>query len=372
MQFWGEHKDALERIAAEYQVAPEYIVAILGVETKYGRITGRYRVLDALATLAFDYPPRHAYFTKELEQFLLLAKENKLDPLTLTGSYAGAMGAPQFMPSSYRHYAVDANGDSQRDLWGDWDDVIASVANYLHQAGWRPGAPVLAEATVAADTSFEVDARNLELKETVDALAARGIKTELDVPAETPALLLDAERQDGPAYRVGFHNFYVITRYNTSPRYAMAVHDLAAGGRAGPGRPRCPRLPRPDRRAAPRRERRAHRLGCVLRAAAGRLLARRPSRRQLPGAGARCTARPAGAPAGRRGHRPTPTPSRTRCPGPSRAARTAIRPSTMSSASATSCCPRRRATWSAASPPGTGRPSTAATPPAASSTTCTA
>ena len=147
MQFWGEHKDSLERIAAEYQVPPEYIVAILGVETKYGRITGRYRVLDALATLAFDYPPRHAYFTKELEQFLILAKENKLDPLTLTGSYAGAMGAPQFMPSSYRHYAVDANNDSQRDLWGDWDDVIASVANYLHQSGWRLGAPVLAEAS---------------------------------------------------------------------------------------------------------------------------------------------------------------------------------------------------------------------------------
>lgn len=226
-QFWGEHKEALERIAAEYQVAPEYIVAILGVETKYGRLTGRYRVLDALATLAFNYPPRHAYFTKELEQFLILAKENKLDPLTLTGSYAGAMGAPQFMPSSYRHYAVDANSDSQRDLWGDWDDVIASVANYLHQSGWRLGAPVLAEATVAADTSFEVEARSLEPKETVGSLAARGIKTELDVPAETPAALLDAERQDGPGYRVGFHNFFVITRYNTSPRYAMAVHDLA-------------------------------------------------------------------------------------------------------------------------------------------------
>jgi membrane-bound lytic murein transglycosylase B len=227
VQFWGEHREALERIAAEYQVAPEYIVAILGVETKYGRITGRYRVLDALATLAFNYPPRHAYFTKELEQFLILAKENKLDPLTLTGSYAGAMGAPQFMPSSYRHYAIDANGDQQRDLWGDWDDVIASVANYLHQAGWRPGAPVLAEATVAAGTSFEVEPRNLEPRETVASLAARGIKTELDVPEETPALLIDAERQDGPAYRVGFHNFYVITRYNTSPRYAMAVHDLA-------------------------------------------------------------------------------------------------------------------------------------------------
>jgi membrane-bound lytic murein transglycosylase B len=227
VQFWGEHRDSLERIAAEYQVPPEYIVAILGVETKYGRITGKYRVLDALATLAFNYPPRHVYFTKELEQFLILAGENKLDPLTLTGSYAGAMGAPQFMPSSYRHFAVDANNDSQRDLWGDWDDVIASVANYLHQAGWRLGAPVLAEASIAPGASIEVEPRNLELKETVASLGARGIKTELDVPPDTPALLIDAEQEDGPAYRVGFHNFYVITRYNTSPRYAMAVYELA-------------------------------------------------------------------------------------------------------------------------------------------------
>ena len=229
------------------------------------------------------------YFTKELEQFLILAKENKLDPLTLTGSYAGAMGAPQFMPSSYRHYAIDANNDSQRDLWDDWDDVIASVANYLHQSGWRLGAPVLAEATVAADTSFEIESRNLEPKETVGALAARGIKTDLDVPAETPALLLDAERQDGPAYRVGFHNFYVITRYNTSPRYAMAVHDLAQAVAQGVhGRATAAT-------AASRRAhavtRRAHRSGGVLRAGAGRLLARRTSPRQRTGAGAQCTGR---------------------------------------------------------------------------------
>ena len=106
VEFWGEHKDSLERLSAQYKVSPEYVVAILGVETMYGRNTGHYRVIDSLATLAFDYPPRHVYFTKELEQFLILARDNKLDPLVLTGSYAGAMGAPQFMPSSYRHYAV--------------------------------------------------------------------------------------------------------------------------------------------------------------------------------------------------------------------------------------------------------------------------
>lgn len=227
VQFWGEHRESLERIAAQYQVPPEYIVAILGVETKYGRVLGKFRVLDSLSTLAFDYPPRQAFFRSELEQFLILAKENKLDPLTLVGSYAGAIGAPQFMPSSYRRYAVDADGDSRRDLWGDWDDVIASVANYLREKGWTPGAPVLTEATLEPDPSFQIDPHNLELNETVSSLASRGVRLDLDLPADTPVVLISAEQRDGPAYRVGFHNFYVISRYNASARYVMAVHDLA-------------------------------------------------------------------------------------------------------------------------------------------------
>ena len=227
VQFWNEHREALERIAASYQVPPEYIVAILGVETKYGRILGKYRVLDALSTLAFDYPPRKAFFKSELAQFLALAKENKLDPLTLVGSYAGAMGAPQFMPSSYRRYAVDANTDAQRDLWSDWDDIIASVANYLREKGWEPAGPVLAEAALDPDPSFQIEPRNLELNETVASLNARGVKVNLDVSPETPVVLISAEQKDGPAYRVGFHNFYVISRYNASARYVMAVDDLA-------------------------------------------------------------------------------------------------------------------------------------------------
>jgi membrane-bound lytic murein transglycosylase B len=226
-QFWTDHRESLARIAATYQVPPEYVVAILGVETRYGRVTGHYRVLDALATLAFDYPPRQRYFTAELAQFLVLAKENGLDPLALTGSYAGAMGAPQFMPSAYRRYAVDASNDQRRDLWADWDDILASVANYLHENGWQPGGPVLAETRIDPGATFQLESHGLEPNETVDALEARGVKVELDVPAETPALLLLAEQPDGPAYRVGFHNFYVLTRYNTSARYAMAVHDLA-------------------------------------------------------------------------------------------------------------------------------------------------
>jgi membrane-bound lytic murein transglycosylase B len=202
-------------------------VAILGVETRYGRQTGRYRVLDALATLAFDYPPRHSYFREELKQFLLLAKENQLDPLTATGSYAGAMGAPQFMPSSYRRYAVDANSDRRRDLWGDWDDILASVANYLRAYGWTAGGPVLAETRLEPDPSFQIEPHNLELDQTVESLGAHGVKVEMSVPADTPVVLISAEQRDGPAYRVGFHNFYVITRYNASARYAMAVYELA-------------------------------------------------------------------------------------------------------------------------------------------------
>jgi membrane-bound lytic murein transglycosylase B len=227
VQFWDDHRLALEHVSAQYQVPAEYVVAILGIETLYGRKTGHYRVLDALATLAFDYPPRRTYFSSELEQFLLLVKENRLDPLNITGSYAGAMGAPQFMPSVYRRYAVDANTDNRRDLWSDWDDILASVANYLHAYGWIPGGPVLAETRLDPEPNFQIEPHNVELNETVDSLGARGVRVVEAVPADTPAVLLSAEQPDGPYYRVGFHNFYVITRYNNSSRYAMAVYDLA-------------------------------------------------------------------------------------------------------------------------------------------------
>jgi membrane-bound lytic murein transglycosylase B len=226
-QFWADHRESLERVAETYRVPPEYLVAILGVETRYGRITGHYRVLDALATLAFDYPPRHSYFAGELAQFMVLAKEKQLDPLTTTGSYAGAMGAPQFMPSAYRRYAVAAGNDERRDLWSDWDDILASVANYLHENGWKPGQPVLAETRIDPAATFHIEPHNLELNETVDTLGAHGVTVDAEVPADTPAVLILAEQPDGPSYRVGFHNFYVLTRYNTSARYAMAVHDLA-------------------------------------------------------------------------------------------------------------------------------------------------
>lgn len=226
VQLWREHKELLDQIAIEYQVSPEYLIAVLGVETRYGRVTGRFRVIDALATLAFDYPPRASYFRKELTEFLLLAREEKFDPLSIRGSYAGAMGALQFMPSSYRKFAVSEQHAPHRDLWGDWGDIFASTANYLHQSGWQYGAPVLAEAQLPAEQGL-VAPEHMALNDTLGDLRTRGVTVASELPDDTPALLLAAPQQDAYGYRVGFKNFYVITRYNNSPLYAMAVYDLA-------------------------------------------------------------------------------------------------------------------------------------------------
>jgi membrane-bound lytic murein transglycosylase B len=224
-QLWREHKELLDKIALQYQVAPEYLVAVLGVETQYGRVTGRYRVLDALTTLGFDYPSRAGFFQGELTQFLLLSHEEGFDPLSIRGSYAGAMGALQFMPSSYRKFAVSI-GHAHRDLWGDWGDIFASTANYLHQAGWQYGAPVLADAQLGGDQSV-TPAEHMALNETLGSLRARSLTIASALPDDTPAILLAAPQPEAMGYRVGFQNFYVITRYNGSPLYAMAVYDLA-------------------------------------------------------------------------------------------------------------------------------------------------
>jgi membrane-bound lytic murein transglycosylase B len=226
VQFWLDHRAVLERVAAEQGVPPELIVAILGCETFYGRNTGRNRVIDALATLAFDYPPRADYFRGELEQFLLLTHETHLDPLEVKGSYSGAMGAPQFMPSAYRRYAVDASHDHRLDLWDDWADVFASIGHYLRANGWRTGEPVIADARLAPGTSIQLDERGT-LRSTLGELATQGVSVDAPLPKSTSALLVSAAEKDGPAYRVGFHNFRVIMRYNRSTLYAMAVHDLA-------------------------------------------------------------------------------------------------------------------------------------------------
>jgi membrane-bound lytic murein transglycosylase B len=227
-EFWTLHRQALDQASVRSGVAPEYLAAILGVETYYGRLTGTYRVLDALATLAFDYPARAKFFRDELEQFLLLTRDTGLDPLSVKGSYAGAMGAPQFMPSNYRRYAVDADADGHIDLWSNWPDVCASVGNYLKEHGWNAGEPVLSEATVDPDKAADLDGRKLALSETVGSLRDKGVNVDSPLGADAPALLIAVDDADGVHWRVGYNNFFVITRYNHSALYAMAVYELAA------------------------------------------------------------------------------------------------------------------------------------------------
>ena len=226
--FWLAHRQALDQASVRSGVAPEYLAAILGVETYYGRLTGSYRVIDALATLAFDFPARSKFFRDELEQYLLLTRDMHVDPLTLKGSYAGAMGAPQFMPSNYRKYAVDANADGHIDLWSNWADVCASVGNYLKEKGWNAGEPVLTDATADPEKAADLDGRKLALSDTVGSLMAKGLSFESPLPAEAPALLIAADESDGVHWRVGYNNFFVITRYNHSALYAMAVYELAS------------------------------------------------------------------------------------------------------------------------------------------------
>jgi membrane-bound lytic murein transglycosylase B len=226
-EFWLAHRQELDRASIRSGVAPEYLAAILGVETYYGRLTGSYRVLDALATLAFDYPPRSKFFRDELEQYFLLARDLHLDPLTTKGSYAGAMGAPQFMPSNYRRYAVDADADGRVDLWSNWSDVCASVGNYLKEHGWNAGEPVLSEATIDPDKAAPADGRKLALEDTVGSLRAKGVNFDDSMPVDAPALLIAADEADGVHWRVGYNKFFVITRYNHSALYAMAVYELA-------------------------------------------------------------------------------------------------------------------------------------------------
>ncbi len=204
----------------------DILLGIVGVETFFGENVGKYRVIDALATLAFDYPPRQAFFRGELEQYLVMAREEGLDPLAPVGSYAGAMGLPQFMPSSFRNYAVDGDADGKRDLWNDWADVFSSVGNYLKVHGWRAGEPVLAAAD-ASSANLEGLDEKLALTETVGSLRARGVKFETSLPADAPAMLVALKVAGGTEYRVGFTNFYAITRYNRSHMYASAVSDLA-------------------------------------------------------------------------------------------------------------------------------------------------
>lgn len=225
--FWNERGEQLDRIAAQTGVPAEIIAAIVGVETYFGRITGRYRVIDALATLAFDYPPRSKFFRSELEQFFLLTREEQLSITDVVGSYAGAMGPPQFIPSSYRAYAVDGDGDGRRDLLTNWDDVLASVANYFVAHKWRSGEPVFARGSVAGDRPAPESRNELNWDDTLATLSARGIRIDDAADPAAKAALFVLEGETSPEYWVGFHNAYVITRYNRSIMYALAVFQLS-------------------------------------------------------------------------------------------------------------------------------------------------
>jgi membrane-bound lytic murein transglycosylase B len=226
LKFWAENADVIARASRRYGVPEEIIVATLGVETNYGRDTGRFRVLDALYTLAFDWPPRADFFRAELEQFLLLAREHGIDPTRPRGSYAGAMGVAQFMPSSYRKYAVDFDESGRPDLSRS-ADAIGSVANYMSAFGWEPDGLVAVPADATGERVGEFVDMGWKPAVSVEALAEAGIRPRAAVPPETQAALLRLQGEDGPIYFLGFNNFYVITRYNRSVNYAMSLFDLA-------------------------------------------------------------------------------------------------------------------------------------------------
>ncbi len=229
-EFIAEHRETLVRAEQTYGVPIEIITAIIGVETYYGRIAGSYRVIDALSTLAFDYPKRSEFFTKELKNYLILTRDQGFDPLELKGSYAGAMGYGQFMPSSYRSYAVDFDGDEVADIWNNPVDAIGSVANYFSRHGWRKDEPVVfaadAPATVAEDWFVRTRA-DLKPVRTVADFAEAGIVARQQLDPQALATAMKFELRDGYEYWLGLHNFYVITRYNHSAMYAMSVYQLS-------------------------------------------------------------------------------------------------------------------------------------------------
>jgi len=227
IDFYYLHRHTLQRASREFGVPAEIIVAIMGVETFYGRITGSYRVIDALTTLAFDYPRRSAFFSRELKQFLILSREQGLDPLTLKGSYAGAMGFGQFMPSSYRSYAVDFDGDGKVDIWANPVDAIGSIANYFKRHGWQPGQPVTSAVQVVGSPPADLFNNGLKPRLSVAEFTAAGITTASSLPGDALATAMQFEGKSGPEYWMGLHNFYVITRYNHSAMYAMSVYQLS-------------------------------------------------------------------------------------------------------------------------------------------------
>lgn len=235
VQFWRQHAATLEKASARYGVPPEIIVGIIGVETRWGRVMGQTRIIDALATLAFAYPRRAEYFTGELESYLLMARDEGFDPFQPTGSFAGAMGYGQFMPSSFRTYAVDFSGDGHRDLWSPVD-AIGSVANYFKGHGWRTGEAVAVRASVVGADAIDLKT-GFDTRYSLANLAAKGITPTAPAGRSGEVSLLRLDLGSGFEYWFGLHNFYVLTRYNHSTYYAMAVYQLGKAVKARVGGP---------------------------------------------------------------------------------------------------------------------------------------
>lgn len=228
VRFWNAHAIALRKASAMYGVPQEIIVAIIGIETFYGRNMGRFNTFSALTTLAFDYPPRAVLFRRELEELLLLAREQKRSPLSYKGSFAGALGYAQFLPSSIRRYAVDFDDDKSIDLDDSAEDAIGSVANFLNKHGWVTNGPIVAPASIDEAAAQKLLALGIVPQLTPQQMREKGLRSAEQVP-EQPAALIDLASPDMPTeYRLGYQNFYVLTRYNRSSFYGMAVHDLAA------------------------------------------------------------------------------------------------------------------------------------------------
>jgi len=227
VKFWREHASLLTEVSVKTGVPAEIIIAIIGVETFYGIYRGKDPVFDSLVTLAFDYPKRSSFFSRELEQLLLLAKEQNLDPKALMGSYAGAMGMPQFIASSYRSYAVDFDGDGQANLFDSIPDIFASVANYFVKHGWRANEPVAGPLTVLENNSIDQLNPGVKLDYKWSDLVQNGLYSKTELDPDTAVALVKLEQKNAPEYWVGLKNFYVITRYNHSELYAMAVYQLS-------------------------------------------------------------------------------------------------------------------------------------------------
>ena len=225
--FWQKNADTLKRAEEKYGVPQEIIVAIIGVETRYGKHAGTYPVFDSLATLAFAYPPRATFFKSELEHFLLMTREEEFEAGKLLGSYAGAMGMPQFISSSFRRYAVDFDGDGKRDLWNNTTDAIGSVANYFRKHHWKRGQPVTHKVDVHGKNYTKLITKSLKPSHTQLELLINGVILPTNIEKGLKGKLLQLEKPRDSEYWVAWNNFYVITRYNHSALYSMAVYQLS-------------------------------------------------------------------------------------------------------------------------------------------------